>query len=167
MPTTKLPETVATGIYPKSNDPVKNSYIEGRVEDQIKWFSKKSEINQKKFKRLSTISVILTALVPAITLLAGVNDLVTRIFLVAISSSVLILSTIMAINNPKELWIKYRISAEMLKSILHKYHTSSNEFDINDEEKKFRLLVEKCEDCISRDVEYWKGMQKVDNQVNS
>ena len=48
-----------------------DEYLKVRLEDQLNWYSKKSQYNQKSFKYLRLLEIISAALIP---FLAGVAD---------------------------------------------------------------------------------------------
>ena len=48
-----------------------NEYIQSRVDDQINWYSKKSQMAQKRYKIFQTVEIIMAALIPLLSGYAG------------------------------------------------------------------------------------------------
>ena len=46
-------------------------------------------------------------------------------------------------------------SCEILKSILHRYFTQTNEFKTTDNNKRFKLLVSTCEEYMTKEFQTW------------
>ena len=44
-----------------------NEYIQSRVDDQINWYSKKSQMAQKRYKIFQTVEIIMAALIPLLS----------------------------------------------------------------------------------------------------
>ena len=42
-------------------------YLKERLDDQLEWYSKKSQLNQKWFKRLRLVEIISAAIIPFIS----------------------------------------------------------------------------------------------------
>lgn len=107
------------------NDDTIKSYIQNRLIGQIKWYDNKSAKEQKVYKRLSVISIIITATIPIATLLLDFNciNCFVKILIAVFSSTATILSSINSLYKHRELWVQYRTNCELLKSVLHRYYT--------------------------------------------
>jgi hypothetical protein len=128
-----------------------NEYISSRLEDQINWYSKKSDTCQARFKSLRLIEIIAATFIP---LLTGIGDkfpsgqwiialLAVLIALVAAASSLF---------KYHENWILYRITSEQLKHEKYLYMTKSGPYAGTD---GFNLLVERVEALISKESNSW------------
>lgn len=148
--------------YPKVKDEFINNYIENRLLAQIRWYSEKSQKCQINYKNLSVCSCILSTCLPFFIMLSEENyTLFIRLIIAALGGSVTIISFILSITNDKELWVKYRSSCELLKSLLHEYYTNSGRFSYcNTEEEKFQYLVDDSESLLTEEFKSWATMQK-------
>ena len=138
------------------NGPTKD-YIEHRVIDQIDWYNKKSTKNQTNFKRGMISSIILSALIPVITLFSdSAYPLVVKVFITAISSGITAISAIISLCHVQELWVQYRSNCEILQSVLHRFFTKSGEFyDCASDERALDLLVMTCEEYLTQEFQTW------------
>ena len=70
----------------------------------------------------------------------------------------LILAVVISIHTflkPQENWIEYRKTSEILKHEKYMYQSMSGVYNIEDEESRFRELVERCETIISHENINW------------
>lgn len=139
------------------NHPVEySSYITNRLIVQIIWYDKSAINKQNKYKKLTIISIILTGIIPVLSLFTGFNYGFLASVLITITSSVS--TTILSITNLCEyqkLWIEYRSTCEILKSILHRYFTNTGEFISKNIEDNFKLLVSSCEEYMTKEFQTW------------
>lgn len=151
------------------NDDTTKSYIQNRLIGQIKWYDNKSAKEQKVYKRLSVISIIITATIPIATLLLDFNYLncFVKILIAVFSSIATILSSINSLYKHRELWIQYRTNCELLKSVLHRYYTKSAEFKSTSDEEAFALLVESCEQYFTKEFDNWNNIYSNNNQSST
>jgi len=126
-------------------------YIEQRLLDQIKWYSAKSQFNQRWFKRLRILEIVSAAVIP---FLAGLGPVVPYYqFVVGALGAVIAISAgISAIYKFHENWIEYRTTAETLKHELYLYETRCSPYD---NEEAFCRLVERVEGLISKENTRW------------
>ena len=62
------------------------NYFKERLEDQINWYDKKSNKNQRWFKFLRILEIILSALIPLIILFTDVNDFIVKVIISSIGA---------------------------------------------------------------------------------
>lgn len=148
--------------YSKYLDSIKNNhtknYIEQRVLGQINWYDGKSIHFQNQFKIFTTISLILSASIPVLSLINSKKYFIFRILISIASSAVTVITGTLSLFKSKELWLQYRNSCESLKSLLHQYFTNSDIFSDKDDPSKDKLLIEKCECIITYEVSNWANM---------
>jgi hypothetical protein len=131
------------------------SYIAGRVLEQITWFDSKSMSKQRLYKATMIISVIMSSLIPVITLLSDIpGNLLYKVIITALGSGVTALSAVGALCKFKELWIQYRMQCEMLRCILHRFFAECSEFG-GSSPSPYTRLVDKCEDYMKKETESW------------
>lgn len=141
-------------------------YIKDRLDDQIQWYSTKSQWNQKWYKRLRILEILAACLIPLIV--GYVID--TRPFLKVIVGIlgvlVALVSGILSLYKFQENWIEYRTVAESLKHEKYLFLTKSEPYNIDN---SFSLLVERVEGMISVENSKWsqyiKAPEKKENVV--
>ena len=140
------------------NEKEKN-YIEERVIKQIEWMDEKSQKCQSKYKRNSIISTISTALIPIAALFYGEGCSTLISCIIALLGA---MSTILfVINNLCEyqkLWIQYRSACESLKRELYYFFWNTANYDGEESDQKFEILVSNVEGVIAGDLEFWKSL---------
>lgn len=133
-------------------------YIQNRVIPQIDWYNGKSIVKQRRFKLLSVVTILLNALIPVATLLTE-YEIAIRILIASISSAAVAINAILALCSYKELWVQYRSSCELLKSILYRFFNRSGEFHpIADQpDQCAQLLITLCEEHFTKEFQSWSS----------
>ena len=127
------------------------AYLKDRLEDQLAWYSKKSNYNQKYFQRLRFGEIILATIIP---FLSGMGDKIPYYHWIIGGIGVIISITAATITLFKyhENWIEYRTTEERLKHEKFMYLTNTKPYNI---EGKFKLLVERVESIIAKENAAW------------
>jgi len=149
--------------YPEFDKVSIDCYIKNRLLSQIEWYDKKSSDFQKKYKRISILTVVLNSLIPIIILLADYG-LIVKLLIAVISSTTAVLTSIQILNNYKDLWVQYRTNCALLKSVLHRFYTGASEFASKDEDDRFSLLVELSEKYLTSEFLQWNASHSTDNK---
>ena len=152
--------------YPEFDKARIDCYIKNRLLSQIEWYDIKSNDFQKKYKRISILTVILNGLIPIIILLADYG-LIIKLIIALISSTTAVLTSVQILNNYKDLWVQYRTNCSLLKSILHQFYTGSGEFANRDEDDRFSLLVELSERYLTSEFSQWNASHSIDHKSSS
>jgi len=134
-------------------------YIKDRLDDQMQWYSKKSQLNQKKYKSLSIIKIALAVSIPVLSAFLVQHNWINYLIAV-IGGLIAFLEGITRVYNYKELWTKYRITSELLKREKILYTTKTLPYDqtssIND-------LIVRCEDIMGNENFSWIQLQNKNN----
>ena len=127
-------------------------YINERLDDQINWYDKKSQFNQKWYKRLQIIEIVLAASLP---LLSGFQDSfqILKWFLGGIGILIVISASINTLYKFHENWIQYRTTTETLKHEKYLFSTKVEPYD--NPENSFSLFVNNVERIISKENSCW------------
>lgn len=125
-------------------------YIRQRVDEQIDWYDKKSKVNQKKYKILYSIEIILSAALTASG--AFFNNFILKVISTSIGACCIILTNIMNLCKFQENWIQYRITSETLKNEKFLFLTKSGLYS---EKNNFSLFVERIENILSKENLNW------------
>lgn len=127
-------------------------YIKDRVENQIDWYSAKSQWNQKRFKCLRILEIICAAMIPFLVSYIGEDSLNLKIIVGFLGATIAVISCILGIYKFEENWIQYRTTSESLKHEKFLFLTRSSQYGI---ENAFPLFVERIESLISKENSSW------------
>lgn len=119
-----------------------------RLEDQINWYSRKSGTNQRWFRRLKVVEIIVAAFIP---LLAGINakPIITGlagVFIVVLEGA----HHLFQFQNN---WTTYRSTSESLKH--EKYLWLAKAGPYQDSGNPDSLLADRVESLISQEHAKW------------
>ena len=131
-----------------------NQYIEERLDNQIQWYSQKSQHAQKMYKIFQVTEIIIAAAIP---LLSGyATDCIIIAVIVGILGAIIaIIETISKLFKWHENWIEYRTTCELLKYHKYLYLTQSSPYN-QAEETIDNLFIKNIEDIISSENNQWK-----------
>ena len=127
-------------------------YIKERLDDQIKWYSKKATKNKLLNHWFKVLIIIFSATIPFIV---GIDFIETlkNIILGGIGVVITILSGLSGLLKFQEKWIEYRTTSETLKH--EKYLFQAKAIPYSEEKESYKLLVTRIEDMISREHSMW------------
>jgi hypothetical protein len=129
-------------------------YIEQRLDDQEKWYNQKSVWNQKWYKRLRVVEIVLAAGIPFFTSLIN-KDFPQMTYVVsAIAFVIAAVSGLIALQKFQENWVDYRSAAEALKREKFLFMTKTAPYDGPD---PFHALVQRVEDLLSKENLAWQA----------
>ncbi len=124
-------------------------YIKQRIDDQIDWYSKKSNRAQLWFKSLRIFEISAAATIPFLACYASETN---QIIVALLGICIAIVAGIISINKFQEIWIQYRTTSESLKHHKYLYQTESRPYDGED---SFKMLVATTEALISKENSNW------------
>ena len=144
-------------------------YIVRRLLNLINWYDKKSRRNRFGYMAAITFSIVMSALIPVITLTSTMSSeadsLVYRLIITALGWSVTAVSSVSAFCRFRELWIQYRTQCECLKSLLYRFFSGCAEFKNSPE--PHALLVELCESYMMKETYIWAAKVPCQSQFSS
>lgn len=124
------------------DEAVFKDYLENRYNDQLQWYDKKAQQNQRRYKRLQWGVIVLAATAPVLAALDG-QWVSLKIPVVVISALVAVLTTALKTFNYQELWIAYRTTHETLKPELHLFRSGTGPYEgVVDPQALFVVRVE-------------------------
>lgn len=136
-----------------------NSYIQQRLDDQITWYSNKSQWNQKCFKVLKIIEIGAAASIPFLVAYISDSNSLLKIISGILGLLVAVIAGILGLYQFQENWINYRTTAETLKHEKFLFLTKTEPYNI---EEAFTLLVQRVESLISKENTSWLQYCKKD-----
>jgi hypothetical protein len=125
-----------------------------RLEDQIRWYDKKSQYNQRVFKRIKIIEIIAAAMIPFLGILKFPQAvLVTSGLGVVIT----VLEGMLHLNQYQQNWVAYRSTCESLKHEKYTYLGKAAPYaNVAD---PHALLAERIESLVSQEHAKWASTQ--------
>lgn len=131
-------------------------YIIKRLDDQIAWYSKKSSENQKWYKRLKRLEIVLSVSIPVGTMILW-SCPEGKIIIAVISAIVTLLGTWQSTFKYAEHWKSYRETAEVLKHIKFLYATHTEPYNSENPDEAYALLVKHVESITCHENKIWAG----------
>ena len=133
-----------------------------RLEDQIKWYDKKSGYNQKMFKGLKTMTIVISLLIPLFAAYAAYKGNIDGklIALIAgiLGALIALLEAVQQLNQYHHNWITYRSTAEALKHEKYLYLSHAGPYASATNAKA--LLAERVESSVSQEHAKWASAQE-------
>ena len=127
-----------------------DEYLTERVEDQIKWLSRESSKNQRWYKKLRTMEIVMGC---AIAYLVSHAELVPVQFLAgAMGVAVAAIGGLLSLYQYQEKWVEYRVTTESLKREKYFFLTGTAPYDGDD---KFSILVSRVEAILAAENMQW------------
>ncbi len=140
-------------------DKIENDIIRYRVSNLLIWYVKRASLYKISFMS-STITVsAIGVLIPIATNFAFDNSS-TKIFISVLGGLSTILTAVVSLFACRENWLRYRISAEALKSEVVKYLTLLPPYC---DENKDKTLVLNIEAIAKEEGKHWVEEQKKDS----
>lgn len=143
-------------------------YISERLQNQIDWYDKKSLQNQKRFKTLRKVEIVVAAFIPFLSGIAASIDEFNFVFFIIIGMLgiiITIIASLISLSKYQENWTEYRTICETLKKEKYLYQVGINPYHKDD---GFLILVERVESIISKENTNWANyVSKIEETVKA
>jgi len=139
-------------------------YFEQRLEDQISWFGKKSSYNQKMYKRLVLVEILLSVSIPFMTSFLSENTLQLRLIIGAMGVVIALIAGILSVYKFQELWVNYRATSEILQQEKYMYLTRSGMYQENRTSRPYNDFVSRVENILTKENVNWKQQTLAANE---
>jgi hypothetical protein len=126
-----------------------------RLEDQINWYDRKSNYNQRVFKLAKVIEIVAAALIPFI---AAVGIPHALWLTGALGIVITVLEGLLQLNQYQQNWIAYRSTCEALKHEKFVYLGKASPYTGGID--PHGLLAERIESLVSQEHAKWASMQQ-------
>jgi hypothetical protein len=127
-------------------------YLEERLQQQIEWYDRRSLYNQRWFRRLQVASILGSATIPFLTGYITEATVALKIAVGVLGLAVAAITAVLGLYKFQENWVEYRTNSEVLKHEKYRFMTGARPYDGDD---PFKLLVERVEGMISKEVTTW------------
>lgn len=142
--------------YLDSCDEFERTYIEQRLIHQIIWYDNNAIAKQRRYIRWTILTIIFTAVIPVLSLLTNFRyGIIATILIAVLSTSSAAILAVINLCEYHNLWIEYRSSCEVLKSMLHRYFMKTSEFCSPDKKVNLSLLISLCEEYMTKEFQTW------------
>jgi hypothetical protein len=123
-----------------------------RLEDQLAWYDRKSQHNQRMYKSLMVLQIVLAVLIPVMTLLPP--------FYIKLSTSlsgavIAVVEAIQQLNQYSTLWVTYRSTAEHLKHEKYLFLSGAGPYKDFATDERVIELAERVEEHVSTEHANW------------
>lgn len=119
-----------------------------RLEDQLRWYGRKSEESKRWFQALKTVQVLAAATIPAVATL-GLHAAVPA----ALGAAVVVVEGFLQLNQYQQNWLAYRSTAEALKHEKYLFLAGAGPYAGAREGRV--ILAERIEGLISQEHAKW------------
>ena len=133
-------------------------YITKRVDDQQKWYSRKSGINKRNHVWSKGLVIGLSALIPLAAGFMSMEDIYIKFGIAALGTIVAVLAGISAMMKFQEKWIMYRSTAEALLHEKYIFLTATGRY--HQQEEPFQLFVLRVESLLGDEHGNWNETMK-------
>jgi hypothetical protein len=131
-----------------------------RLENQIDWYDRRSQKNQKNYKYLKVCTMVAAALIPA---LAGIGGMAT--VTAGLGVLIVVIEGLQQLNQYQANWIAYRSTCESLRHEKFLYLAKAGLYaSAND---PHALLAERIESLVSQEHAKWAAAQEQSTKAGS
>jgi hypothetical protein len=125
-----------------------------RLESQIRWYDQKSGAAQRYFKWGGYFVIAAAASIP----IAALMDF--NVVAAVLGGFIAISEAVQHVNQWHHNWITYRSTCEALRHEKYTYIEGADPYDLEDQKKNRKLLVERVESLISTEHSKWIASQE-------
>jgi hypothetical protein len=126
-----------------------------RLEDQIAWYDRKSQVNQRAYKRIKIVEILAAAVIP---FLAAIKPPYAGVVTGGLGVLITVLEGMLHLNQYQQNWITYRSTCESLKHEKYTYLGKASPYaNVPD---PHALLAERIESLVSQEHARWASVQQ-------
>lgn len=135
-------------------------YLSERLDDQLAYYDRQSQKNQRAYKRTKLIKIVAASLIP---LLAGSMGAVPFIEWVvgALGLLIAVCEGLSSLHKYQENWLQYRATAEALTKERFLFLTKSKPYTDN---RAYHILVQRIEGLLAEENNQWAETMQPDAQ---
>jgi hypothetical protein len=123
-----------------------------RLAEQLDWYDRKSQHNQRLYKRLKLVQLVLAILIP----LASLVDHPAARYATAIAgAAIALVEGVQQMNQYATLWVSYRGTAERLKHEMFLFLSAAGPYRGLEEQPRLVQLAERVEEHVSSEHANW------------
>ena len=130
-----------------------DDYLKSRVDDQIGWYDRKSQVCKRGFVVCQIITLAASATIPVVAVFSG--SLSSRAIVAILGSLTAVAIGVLSIYQFRENWIEYRTTAESLKHEKYLFLTKTGPYTSED---LFSVFVDRIESLVSQENTAWRQL---------
>jgi hypothetical protein len=123
-----------------------------RLNDQLKWYDKRSGTSQRWYKSIKTTQLVLAGAIPVVSV---VQLPWVRLATAVLGGTVAVLEGVQQLGQFHNNWTSYRTTAEQLKHEKYLFLCSSGPYRNLETAEALKLLAERVEERISTEHAKW------------
>ena len=124
-----------------------------RLEDQLRWYDRKSVAAQRKYKGVKLLQLVAAAAVPVLAAADASGELIA-----GLGGALLILEGVQQVGQHHKLWIDYRATWEQLQREKFLFVACAGHYAGKPDPT--RALAERVEAAVSRETSGWAAIQE-------
>ena len=132
-------------------------FLKQRVDDQINWYDRKSQFNQRWYKILRFAEIIAAAAIPFLAAYFSKEIPVIQFIVGFLGFLIAVIAGIVGLYQFQERWVEYRTTCESLRHEKYLYLTKSEPYNVK---TPFPLFVQRVESLISIENSRWAQLIK-------
>jgi len=125
-----------------------------RLEDQLAWYDRKSQFNQRVFRRIKITEIFAAALIPFLSVIRAWWIIYAT---AALGVLITVLEGLLHLNQYQQNWITYRSTCEQLKHEKYTYLGRAGPYAKASDPRA--LLAERVESLVSQEHTRWASVQ--------
>ena len=129
--------------------------IMARLEDQIDWYDRKSQSNQRTFKRIKVAEISAAALIP---FLSAFKSPQLGFIAGGLGVVITVMEGLLHLNQYEQNWITYRSTCELLKHEKFVYLAKAGPYAGSPD--PYALLADRVESVVSQEHAKWASVQQ-------
>ena len=142
-----------------------NEYLEKRYYEQLSYYDSSSKKNQKRYKNIQWVLIILSTLTTILAALPKTEGFDFKYLIVISAALVTILTSGLKTFQYQELWITYRSTMEQLKPEIYYYNFGVGDYGKPAADKEC-LFVTRIEQILSKEHTEWPAVKNLKDQQN-
>lgn len=146
--------SIAPAVAP-SPDPILE-----RLDEELNWYDRKSQLNQSYFKRIKIAEIIAAALIP---FLSAINFKHVTIWTAGLGVFITVLEGCLHLYQFQQNWTTYRSTCEQLKHEKFLYLGGAAPYGIAKNPRA--LLAERVESLVSQEHAKWASIQQQEEKT--
>lgn len=139
-------------------DMTEEQFIKERVDDQINWYDKKSQLNQRWYKWLRICEIAAAAAIPFLAGYMSNKHTAIPVVVGFLGCIIAIIAGISVLYQFQENWVEYRTTCESLRHEKYLFLTQTEPYNVDN---PFQLLVQRVESLVSTENTKWSQLVRV------
>lgn len=130
-------------------------FLKERVDDQINWYDKKSQFNQRWYKCLRVGEIVAAAAIPFLAGYMSDKTPAIQVVVGCLGFVIAIIAGVVALCQFQENWVEYRTTCESLRHEKYLFLTQTEPYNVDN---PFPLFVQRVESLISTENTKWSQL---------